>query len=202
MPGAVTSELTRQQQMQGNIAATQDPDVVENEVVNESQTVAQPISSEQAPSIYVNPNMHTIAWLEASDANPMYDKVDPQSEDRFRFTGRSIAPEVLQDRVSANANTVVTAAKSDVGALEISVNGQHVEVPGMSLRTIRLNQDKYPDFIVLGMPNLSTGKFNLHVTDKATGYALNQEQLIMFVNNVVLPALSPQEDRGVTELAS
>lgn len=187
MPGSVTSDLTRQQQMQGNLAATQDPDVVEKEIVDESQTVEKPITADDAPSVW-NENIHTLSRREQA-ATTFY-KTDPRSGDMVGITGRSIAPDVLQGSVSANADTVVTAARADIEPLEMTVNGQHVQVPDMSLRQIRLNQDKYPDFLVLGMPNPANGKYNLHVTDRQTGYALNPEQLVMFVNNVVRPALA------------
>ena len=198
MPGSVTSDLTRQQQMQGNLAATQDPDVVQNEVVDESKTTEQPVNSEDVPPIWWNENVHTIVRNELANTN--IGKTDPRSGDVVSILGRSFKN--LEKSVEDNALTAVTAARSDIGALELSINGKNVEVPGMSLRTIRLNQDKYPDFIVLGMPNISTGKFNLHVTDKQTGYALNQEQLIMFINNIVRPALLPQTDGDIIETAS
>lgn len=199
MAGEVATSPIRPQQMQGNLAQQADAENGQQLNVEDGQTPEPQYSAKSAPSFWDPSNKYATVRFESSNLTNAVRKVNPNN-DEFTWTAESIAPDVLQKQVTENTETVKAAVLSDIGALELTVNGEQLEVPSMSLRQIRLNQDKYPDFMVLGMPNPGTGRFNLHVTDRATGYALNQEQLIMFIQNVVQPALTPQEDRGVTEV--
>ncbi|MCR5265990.1 MAG: hypothetical protein K6E29_05290 [Cyanobacteria bacterium RUI128] len=182
----ISSFLTKKQQMQGNLAALKDPDVVEQEIVDESQTVEKPIKSSDVGSL-LNENRYTKTRFEQSSTT--YNKVYEPSGDLTAITGCSIAPDVLNNSVSNNANTVVGDTRADIGAIKFVVKGTAIEIAETSLRTLRMNQDKYPDFQVRAM-NIAKNRWIPHVTDLTTGYALNFEQTLMFINNVALPALT------------
>ena len=184
--------------MQGNLTPQPDAEVGEELAVDEGTQQAVEVNFEHAPSFW-DTNIHNQARIEGANTPSDYYMIN-QNGDGFAFTGRSTEPEILQPSIQSNVEKMIESANSDMGNLKIVYNGERIEVPGISLRTIRMNQDKYPEFMVLGMPNPGTNQFNLHVTHKQTGHVLNQEEIALFLQNIVQPALMAQDE--VAEMAS
>ena len=197
--GLATSPI-KQQPMQGNFAPQPDAQVGQEVDVDESTQQAVEVSFEHAPSFWEN-NIHNKARIEGANTPTDYFMFN-QNGDGFAFTGRSTEPEVLQPSIQSNVEKMIESANSDMGNLQIVYNGERIEVPGLSLREIRMNQDSYPDFMVLAMPNPGTNRFSLHVTHKQSGHVLNQDEIALFLQNIVQPALMAREEAGVTEIAS
>ena len=199
--------------MQGNLAP-QDAEVGEELAVDESSQQAAEVSFEHAPSFWES-NIHNQARIEGANTPTDYFMFN-QNGDGFAFTGRSTDPEVLQPSIQSNVEKMLTSARADCieNILVENYNGETFEVPGMTLRTIRMNQDKYPNFLVLGMPKTvrvkdeETGeikfeqKFSLHVTYKPTGEVVKGDNMIKFITNIVQTALMAQEEDGIAEIAS
>ena len=198
----VTTSPIRQQPIQGNLVQQPDAEVGEELVVDEGSQQAVAVSSEQAPSFW-DTNVHNQARIESANIPNDY-FVSSKYGDWFAYTGLSTEDGVFGPNMDRNVNRLLGAAGSDMGELQLSVNGDSVSVPGLSLRELRMNQDKYPQFLVLGRPTstASSDNFNLHVTYKESGKVLNQEETVLFVKNVAIPAITADmHNQAATEVA-
>jgi len=148
---------------------------------------------------WVNNNIHNQAKSE-SVRNPNNDYVDPSSNDRFSKDFVSVTnPNKLQKNITNNINTMVGYATSERGLLEFDTPNGKQSIEGISLQTLKQNQDLYPRFQVSSRPDPRTGfkTFTPYVFDKETNTPLNKEEFAYFVQNIAAPAIG----NGVVEYA-
>lgn len=152
-------------------------------------------------NVWNNSNVHNVARTEAAANNPTADYVDPSSNDRFSKKFVSVTnPVKLQQNIQNNINRMVGYATSEKGLLEFDTPNGKQSIDGISLQTLKQNQDLYPRFQVSSRPDPRTGfkTFTPYVFDKETNTPLNSEEFAYFVQNIAAPAIG----NGIVEYGS